>query len=200
MSDFLAFVQLGMRHILDVEAVDHILFLVALAAIYRPRDWRAALWVVSAFTVGHSLTLGLAITGVVRFPGPVIEFLIPVTIIATALENIVRGRASLTIGQRASRATLAGVFGLVHGAGFANYLRDVFADQVALPLFGFNVGIEIGQVVVLGAAFAALALVDASIARARRFPAPTALRWRVVGVSALVGIVATRWAVERAPW
>jgi hypothetical protein len=200
MSDFLAFVQLGMRHILDVEAVDHILFLVALAAIYRPRDWRAALWVVSAFTVGHSLTLGLAITGVVRFPGPVIEFLIPVTIVATALENIVRGRASLTIGQRASRAALAAVFGLVHGAGFANYLRDVFADQVALPLFGFNVGIEIGQVVVLGAAFASLALVDAAIASARRFPAPTALRWRVVGVSALVGIVATRWAVERAPW
>ena len=82
-TDLLTFVQLGVRHILDIEAVDHILFLVALAAIYRPRDWRASLWVVSAFTVGHSITLALAVTGVVRFPGRVIEFLIPVTIVAT---------------------------------------------------------------------------------------------------------------------
>src|SRR4051812_26786494 len=91
MSDFGAFIQLGMRHILDIAAVDHILFLVALAAIYRVRDWRSALWVVSAFTVGHSITLALAVTGVVRFPGPVIEFLIPITIVATVLENVARG-------------------------------------------------------------------------------------------------------------
>ena len=184
MSDLLAFVQLGVRHILDVEAVDHILFLVALAAIYRPRDWRAALWVVSAFTVGHSVTLALAVTGVVRFPGRVVEFLIPVTIVATALENVARGRRGVGVHggrRRAVRALLAGAFGLVHGAGFANYLRDVFVDRVALPLFGFNVGIEIGQVVVLVAAFAALALLDRAIAVARR-GVGDALPWRVVGV------------------
>ena len=205
MSDLLAFVQLGVRHILDPEAVDHILFLVALAAIYRPRDWRAALWVVSAFTVGHSVTLALAVTGVVRFPGPVIEFLIPVTIVATVLENVARvprvaadHGAVLRVDGR-TRAMLAGAFGLVHGAGFANYLRDVFVDRVALPLFGFNVGIEIGQIVVLLSAFAALALLDRAIAALRR-DAAVALQWRVVAVSTVVGVVATRWAVERAPW
>ena len=200
MSELLAFIQIGLRHILDVEAVDHILFLVALAAIYRPRDWRPALWVASAFTVGHSLTLALAVTGAVRFPAPIIEFLIPVTIVATAVENVARGRRGAMQGRGAERALLAGVFGLVHGAGFANYLRDVFADRVALPLFGFNVGIEIGQLVVLGASFVALAVLDRALARLRATSPSHVLAWRVVGVSLAVGVVATRWAAERLPW
>src|SRR6185503_6747070 len=101
MSELLTFMQLGFRHITDLEAMDHILFLVALAAIYRPRDWRSALWVVTAFTVGHSITLALAVTGAMRFPTPLIEFLIPVTIVATCIENIiVRDRASAPLGRR----------------------------------------------------------------------------------------------------
>src|SRR2546423_12050285 len=101
MSDFLAFAQLGVRHILDVEAMDHILFLLALAAIYRPRDWRESLWVVTAFTVGHSVTLALAVTGALVFPSAVIEFLIPLTIFATGVENLlVRDRARAWRGGR----------------------------------------------------------------------------------------------------
>jgi len=88
MSEFATFVQLGFRHIVDPQAMDHLLFLLALAAIYRVRDWRGSLWVVTAFTVGHSLTLALAVTHLVSFPTPVIEFLIPVTIVATGLENL----------------------------------------------------------------------------------------------------------------
>ena len=100
------------------------LFLLALAAIYRGRDWRSAAWVVTAFTVGHSVTLALAVTGALSLPTPVIEFLIPVTIVATGIENLlVRDRASAPWGGR-YRPVFAGVFGLVHGAGFANYLRD----------------------------------------------------------------------------
>ena len=83
MSELAAFAQLGFRHIVSIEAMDHILFLLALAAIYRPRDWRDALWVVTSFTVGHSITLALAVTGVVTLPTALIEFLIPVTIVAT---------------------------------------------------------------------------------------------------------------------
>ena len=83
MSELLTFIHLGFRHITDLEAMDHILFLVALAAIYRGRDWRESLWVVSAFTVGHSITLALAVTGAVRLPTALIEFLIPLTIVAT---------------------------------------------------------------------------------------------------------------------
>ncbi len=149
MSELLTFIHLGFRHITDLEAMDHILFLVALAAIYRGRDWRESLWVVSAFTVGHSITLALAVTGAVRLPTALIEFLIPLTIVATALENlIVRNRERAPLKGR-YRPVFAGVFGLVHGAGFANYLRSLFSGSIAVPLFGFNLGIEIGQIVVL---------------------------------------------------
>ena len=200
MSELLTFLQLGFRHITDLDAMDHILFLLALAAIYRPEDWRSALWVVTAFTVGHSITLALAVTGAVRLPTRLIEFLIPITIVATCIENIIvadRDRAPL---RGRYRPIFAGVFGLVHGAGFANYLRDLFVDRVALPLFGFNVGIELGQIVVL--CFAALALmsVDRIIAFLRRGVGVAALRLRVVMISAVVLVVAARWAVERSPW
>src|SRR5688572_31560459 len=87
-SDLLAFLQLGFRHIADPAALDHVLFLLALAAIYRGRDWRAAAWVVTAFTAGHSVTLALAVTGALILPTDVIEFLIPVTIVATGVENL----------------------------------------------------------------------------------------------------------------
>jgi hypothetical protein len=184
MSDWLTFAHLGFRHIVDASAADHILFLLALAAIYRPSDWRRALWVVSAFTVGHSITLALAVTGAVTIPSPVIEFLIPVTIMLTGVENLI-----VRDGGR-YRPVFAGVFGLVHGAGFANYLKSLFVDHVAVPLFGFNVGIELGQIVVLSAVAIGLAGVD------RLIP----VRIRVVAVSTVVAIIAAGWAVERRPW
>jgi hypothetical protein len=200
MSELLTFVHLGFRHIVDVSAADHILFLLALAAIYRPRDWRDALWVVSAFTVGHSITLALAVTGIVTLPSTLIEFLIPVTILITGIENmVVRDRANARWGGR-YRPLFAGVFGLVHGAGFANYLKSMFVDHLALPLFGFNVGIELGQIFVLGWAFLVLWGVDRMLASLRLpMPAPTPLRMRVVAISALVTAVAASWAVQRSP-
>lgn len=197
MTELQAFISLGFRHITDLAAMDHILFLCALAAIYRPRDWRDSLWVISAFTVGHSLTLALAVSGALALPTPLIEFLIPMTIVATCVENLaVRDRARAPWHGR-YRPVFAGVFGLVHGAGFANYLRELFVAPIAVPLFGFNVGIELGQLVVLAVAAGALAVIDRLIAAVRpRAP----LRVRVIAVSALVAVVAARWAVQRSPW
>jgi hypothetical protein len=201
MSDLMTFIHLGFRHITDVEATDHILFLVALAAIYRGNDWRDSLWVVSAFTIGHSITLALAVTGALRLPTALIEFLIPLTIIATALENLIvhnRSRAPL---RGRYRPVFAGIFGLVHGAGFANYLRSLFTGSIALPLFGFNLGIEIGQIVVLLLAGLALAALDRLLIFVRSPEAlPSAYRLRVVTVSLLVVMVATQMAAARRPW
>jgi len=197
MSELLAFFQVGFRHIVSVEAMDHVLFLLVLAAIYRFRDWRDALWVASAFTVGHSITLALAVTGAVRLPTALIEFLIPVTIVATCVENlVVTDRTRAPWGGR-YRPAFAGVFGLVHGAGFANYLRDLFVDRVAVPLLGFNGGIEAGQIVVLLAAAGAFAVVDAGL---RAAPVRAPLRARVVMVSSCVAVVASVWAAQRTPW
>lgn len=201
MSELLTFFQVGFRHIVNPEAMDHILFLLVLAAIYRFRDWRDALWVVSAFTIGHSITLALAVTGAVRLPTDVVEFLIPVTIVITCIENlVVTDRTRAPWGGR-YRPVFAGVFGLVHGAGFANYLHDLFVDRVAVPLLGFNVGIEAGQIVVLLVAAGVFVLLDRGlravpVARVRAAP----LRARIVMVSGMVAVIATVWAAERNPW
>jgi hypothetical protein len=201
MSELFAFVQLGFRHITDPNGLDHVLFLLVLAAIYRFGDWRRLVWVVTAFTVGHSVTLVLAVTGVLALPGELIEFLIPVTIVATGIENLmVRDRPDAPWrGQY--RPLFAGVFGLVHGAGFANYLRSLFVDDLAVPLLGFNLGIEAGQLAVLAIAFALFGVVDRGMERVR-LPrwSPSPLRLRAVTVSALVAVVAAAWAVERSPW
>lgn len=204
MSELLAFATLGFQHITDPRGADHILFLLALAAIYRFRDWRECVRVVTAFTVGHSVTLALAVTGAIVLPPALIEFLIPVTIVATALENlIVRDRSTAPWGRQ-YRPVFAGVFGLVHGAGFANYLRSLFIDRLAAPLFGFNVGLEAGQLMVIGLAFVTFAMVDraiaAVVAASRGEPAARALRLRTLVVSAVVMVVASRWMVERLPW
>jgi hypothetical protein len=201
MNDLATYIQLGFRHIIDVEAMDHILFLLALAAIYRLRDVRSALGVVTAFTIGHSITLALAVTGVVRLPSSIIEFLIPVTIVATGIENLIASGRRRPARRGWYRAVLAGVFGLVHGAGFANYLTALFVTHIALPLFGFNVGIELGQVVVLAAAAALLSGIDRGIAWSRLHGgAWPALRVRVVAVSLVVVAVASQWAIQRNPW
>ena len=201
MSEFLAYAELGVRHIADPNGADHILFLLALAAIYRLRDWRDALWVITSFTIGHSATLLLAVTGLVAFPMGVIEFLIPVTIVATCIENIAVRDRSAASGRGRYRPVFAGIFGLVHGAGFANYLKSMFVDDVAVPLLGFNLGIEAGQVVILIMAGVALTGVDGLIARVRGAAArPSPLRLRVLAVSASVAIVASYWAVDRSPW
>lgn len=197
MSEFLTYAQLGLYHILDIGAVDHLFFLVALSAIYRFRDWRAILWVVTAFTVGHSVTLALAVTGVLTLPTATIEFLIPCTIVATCVENLsVRDPAAAV--RRRYRPLIAGTFGLIHGAGFANYLKSLFLEDLAVPIFAFNVGIELGQLVALAAIAVLFAVTDAAL---RRILADRdrAARMRTLAVSVAVGVVASWWAVERFP-
>ena len=195
------FVSLGFGHITAPGALDHILFLIVLAAIYRWTEWRQAIVVVTAFTVGHSLTLAVALLRPDLLPSPgIVEFLIPLTIVATGIENIVtRGRAAVRV-HTLRRATLAGGLGLVHGAGFAGYLSDLIPGSIGGPLLGFNVGLEIGQAVVLTVAFVALAALDASLRVMLGGRDPISFRLRVVTVSLLVAVAGSAWAVERAPW
>jgi hypothetical protein len=210
MSEWLTYLELGFRHIVALDAADHILFLLVLSAIYRIQDWRAALWVITAFTVGHSITLLLAATNTLVLPTAIVEFLIPVTIVLTGIENLIlRDRAAQSSAGK-HRPVFAGVFGLVHGAGFAEYLRSLFVDEVVVPLFGFNVGIELGQLVVLTVAIAVYWMIDRAVKALDRSwtivhegtGRPGTLRpfeVRMVGVSLLVTVVAAGWALERWP-
>ena len=199
MSELTTYISLGFHHIADLNAADHILFLLALAAVYRMGEWKSALWVISAFTVGHSVTLALAVTGALTLPTGLIEFLIPVTIVLTCLENLFAIGRTVSPGRRRFRALLAGGFGLVHGAGFANYLKALFVDRIAVPLFGFNVGIELGQLIILAMASLGFVVVDRVIGTLQQ-SGSTAFRWRVAGISAVVALFAARMVIVRSSW
>ena len=152
MQDFLFYLQLGWEHIISKEALDHQLFILALIAIFSFRDWKKVLILVTAFTIGHSLTLVLSALDVFRFPSDWVEFLIPCTIVFTALDNIIFSKNEKKLIQL--NYYLALLFGLIHGMGFANSVRMMLANEqdITLPLFGFNVGLELGQIVVVAIA------------------------------------------------
>jgi hypothetical protein len=198
MSELLTYLHLGFHHVASLGALDHLLFLLALAAVYRPRDWRESLWVITAFTIGHSLTLALVVTRVVELPGRWIEFLIPVTIVLTCAGNLLSAREGTPRPGR-RRAVYAVAFGLVHGAGFADYLRRMFLDRIAVPLLGFNLGIEAGQLLVLGLAGAALWAADRLLGGRSLGAAATGFRRRVVLVSLVAGVIASTMALDRLP-
>ena len=201
MSELVAFGTIGFRHIVDINSADHLLFLLALGAIYCPRDWRSALLVVSAFTVGHSITLAAAALGLVTPPTRWIEFLIPMTIVATGVENLLRRERAATGLAARLRPAFAFVFGLVHGAGFATYLRSLLGSAVVVPLLGFNLGVEAGQVVILLASALGFTVLDGVLARLprARHDARWAFRWRLTSVSLVVTMVAAVWAGQRWP-
>ena len=146
---FPSYFQVGFEHITDINGYDHMLFLLALCAAYVYSDWKKILVLVTAFTVGHSITLSLAVLNVIPVNSDWIEFLIPVTIVATAVKNV------LLKQEKSSVATylMALVFGLIHGMGFSNYLRSLLGDDLLMPLFAFNIGIEAGQLLVVAAIF-----------------------------------------------
>lgn len=149
MQDFAFYFGPGWKHIIGKGALDHQLFIVALAAIYLLKDWKQVLILVTAFTIGHSLTLALSATGAISVNTELVEFLIPVTIMITAVANLFQK----TFTPKTIRINyfLALFFGLIHGLAFSNYIRFSLADDQSLvwSLFGFNVGLEVGQAVVV---------------------------------------------------
>ncbi|CAL1520042.1 HupE/UreJ family protein [Chitinophaga sp. MM2321] len=141
--------QLGWQHIINWDAYDHILFVVALSAIYLLREWKKVLVLVTAFTIGHSITLALSVLQIIHVPSALVEFLIPVTICVTALSNIIRKDEEPQNLQLNYFYAL--FFGLIHGLGFSNYLKSLLGSQtnIVKPLFGFNVGLEFGQIIIV---------------------------------------------------
>lgn len=152
MSTFRLYFQLGIEHILDLQGFDHILFIIALCSLYTLRDWRKVLVLVTAFTLGHSITLALATLGVFKVNSSLVEFLIPLTILITAASNIFRRQQGFSSGKIHLNYIFAAAFGLIHGLGFSGYLRSLLgrSKQLVEPLVAFNLGIEIGQILIVG--------------------------------------------------
>ena len=186
MQDLGFYFDMGWHHIIAWDALDHILFILALSAIYLIGNWKQVLVLVTAFTIGHSLTLALSVYDVIRVNDKWVDFLIPCTIIVTGVFNFFQK----DFQPRSLRLNyfLALFFGLIHGLGFANYIRFMMAKDQSMgwSLFGFNIGLEAGQiVVVLGILLLSYLVVN--IIKLKR-------RWWVWGLSA----VAMGWAVKMA--
>ena len=174
LSEFLVFLRVGFEHIADIRGYDHILFIVALCAGYEPRHWKKLLVLVTAFTVGHSITLALATLRIITINDSLVEFLIPLTIFTTAVMNILtsspeEGGLVEGKGARVLKYFLALGFGLIHGMGFSNFLRALLGGEegIVFPLFGFNVGLELGQICIVLAVLVLTFLV-VRLARMRR--------------------------------
>jgi hypothetical protein len=189
MEDFGLFFGLGWEHIISSDALDHQLFIAALAAIYLLKDWKQVLILVTAFTIGHSLTLALSVLDIVRFNRNWVEFLIPVTIVITAISNLFQKKFT----PRSIRINyfIALFFGLIHGMGFANSIRPMLANDQGIfsSLLGFNVGLEAGQIVVV------LAILGLSHVIVNLFRVPR--REWVIFLSAAVFSLSLQMAFER---
>ena len=198
MTTFTVYLRLGFEHLLDLRGYDHILFLAALCAAYSLPRWRELLVLVTAFTIGHSVSLALATLRLVRVDTGLVEFLIPVTIVAAAVTNLVAVRredpSEHRVAARPARYALALVFGVIHGLGFSSFLRLVLGEErnLLVPLLSFNIGLELAQIVVAGAVLAL------ALAATRSLPL-SEKAWNVV-LSAVTGVMAAWMAVQRLPW
>lgn len=143
--------ELGWQHIIAWDGLDHILFIIALCAVYLLKEWRKVLVLVTAFTIGHSITLALSVLNVVHISTALIEFLIPVTIFITALFNIIRPQQEQASETVQLNYLFALFFGLIHGMGFSNRLKSLLGvgKNVVKPLLGFNLGLEVGQILIV---------------------------------------------------
>jgi hypothetical protein len=150
MQDFPLYFELGWQHILDWKGYDHILFVMVLCGTYALAEWKKVLILVTAFTIGHSITLALSVLKIISVNTNLIEFLIPVTILVTACANILSGKSKQKGGVQL-KYILALFFGLIHGMGFSNYLNSLLgkSTNIVAELFAFNIGLEFGQVIIV---------------------------------------------------
>lgn len=192
LQDFIFYFKLGWEHIISLDALDHQLFILALIAIYSYTDIKQVLILVTAFTIGHSATLLLSVLDVIRFNSAWVEFLIPCTIVITAVSNLFRKHFDMESVR--INYFLALGFGLIHGMGFANSIRMMLAkDQnMGWGLFGFNVGLEAGQIFMV-LIILIVTFLTFNYTKIKR------ISW-VLFISAAVFSLALKMALERIPF
>ena len=189
MEQFSIFLEQGFRHILDLQGYDHILFLFAICAIYSIKDWKQLLWIITSFTIAHSITLALSALNLVVMNAGLIEFMIAFTIFFTCIENLFFSRL------HRYRMAFSFLFGLVHGMGFSRLLKDLFMGMdfdVLTTLLPFNLGLELGQLIIISVIVTVIYVL-------RRF---VGLQGRTINyiISIPVAIQAIVWMLQRWPF
>lgn len=161
MDQFSIYLQLGFEHISDFEGYDHMLFIITLCAFYSWRSWKKILILVTAFTIGHSITLALSAFNVINIPQQLVETAIPITIFLTAIHNVWSNATDQQKSAVRTNYLLALFFGFIHGMGFSNFFRALTGgESIVLELFAFNVGLEIGQIIIVCLFFALYFVID----------------------------------------
>ena len=152
MSEFWIYFNIGLKHVLNISAYDHVLFLIALTIPYAFKDWQRLLLLISLFTIGHTLALVLSVYEIVYIKSNLIEFIIPITILIVAVFNL------FTAGKNNKNESISLIafvtlfFGIIHGLGFSNYFKTILPGKSSaklLPLTEFALGIETGQIIVV---------------------------------------------------
>lgn len=193
MDDFMLYCKMGLNHVLDFSAYDHILFLIVLAVVFSYYELKKLLWLVTLFTLGHSITLALSAYGVLNISMDLIEFLIPFTIFITGVINIVNSNKKPTKKDN-TNLIFALFFGLIHGLGFSNYFKMMIGQQEdkLLPLIEFALGIELAQIIIVfGIIFLGLVF--------QNFLKVTKRDWILVCSSIVIGF-AIQMMTERVFW
>ena len=196
-SLFQTYLELGFKHISDINAYDHILFIVALCAIYKISEWKKVAILVTAFTIGHSITLALAALDIITFPKKTIELLIPITIILTCLYNIfgTKNQSKDSIFNKNININygFAMFFGLIHGMGFSNFLKAMLMpgeeNQLVKQLFAFNIGIELGQLMIV-AIILIVSFVAFNLLKIKQN------NWNI-GLSTIVGLMSLKLLIDQ---
>ncbi len=187
--------QEGWFHIMSADALDHQLFIISMAALFLWKDWRRVLVLVTAFTIGHSLTLALSAYDIIRFSTTWVEFLIPITIVLTAAYDLKYLNLSKIENRNIGfNYIIALSFGLIHGMGFANSIRMMLASdqRIGLPLLSFNLGLEAGQIVLILLILLAAQLIVVTLKIPRKF-------W-ILLLSVIPLVLALKMAIERFPY
>lgn len=191
MGQFELYFRLGTNHILDLAGFDHILFVIVLCSLYSYTDWKRIIILITAFTIGHSVTLALATFQLLIIDSALVEFLIPVTICITAAGNILNPKVSKGVQLNYFFAIF---FGLIHGLGFSNYLRALLGKEESLlnPLFAFNIGLEAGQLLIV-LLFLLISFIPLRIFKVNQ------MQWTIV-VSAIILGMAIMMMIESKFW
>lgn len=190
METLATYLSLGWEHIVSGDALDHQLFLLALVLPFSIQQYRKILILITAFTIGHSLTLALCSSGQIRLSPAYVEFLIPVSIFITGVLQWWKSKENSSL---TSMFSLAGLFGLLHGMGFANTLRMMLGreESLLIPLAGFNLGVEMGQIVLV--AF----ILSFRFLLSRALPAYESVVSKIILMAVLLGSFYMIW--ERMP-
>ena len=191
-TDFKYYFTLGWDHIISMEALDHLYFIAVLSIVYQFRHWKQVLVLITAFTIGHAITLFLSGMDVVRLDNSWVEFAIPCTIVFSSIMNF-RKTGSMHQTDKLQYA-MALFFGLVHGLGYANAIRFMISknQDMIWSLLGFNLGLEIGQIFVV----LLVLMLSFIVGMTKLF---TAREW-VLGFSSLVLVLAIKLTIERYPF